>query len=249
MPIFHANHLIIDGRTTPYPYTSKARGRSIEVRPGLNRVTHGNDIRRQLNAAVANFQQSQDDLFVYVVFKSPVDFLLDLKKLEDSKGDFRLRTTRQLELQDQEGTIHHFSEATVYLNRRAVSKFLRKADEYINRNTSGGRPRHQSLIANIDEIRAATLQSFWQEPELHFPESIEQVWWEIWISKSATDLGQDPISSLRPLLTEHEVQIGQRFLVFPEHYIYLMKATAEQLSNSILYTDRLCEIRMPRGYS
>ena len=82
MAIFHANHLIIDGKTTPYPYTSKIRGETIDVRRGLNKVSHGRLIKQQLRRAAADFEQSPDDKFVYVVLKSPPDFLIDISKLE-----------------------------------------------------------------------------------------------------------------------------------------------------------------------
>ncbi|SFE91534.1 Subtilase family protein [Chitinophaga sp. CF118] len=245
MPAFHVDHLIINGRTNSYPYTSKVQGRSIEIRKGLNRVRHGRSIRDQFNQAVRDFQQNSDDNFVYIVFKSPPDFLLDLQKFEDSKGHFRLKTTRQLESEDHEGQLHTYYEAAVYLNRQAISKFLQKVDDYVNRNhPRWGSPLNQSLVANIDEIRAATLQSFWQEPEILFPEFDQRQWWEIWISRENADDPDNPISRIAESLAANEVQIGRRFLAFPEHYVYLMNATAEQLSKSILYTDRLCEIRM-----
>ncbi|OMP74971.1 S8 family peptidase [[Flexibacter] sp. ATCC 35208] len=246
MPIFHANHLIIDGNTTPYPYTTKIRGASIDIRSGLNKISHGRLIKQQLRRAVADFEQSPDDRLVYVVLKSPHDFLIDISKLDEKKGIYQVRNTREIEIEDQNGNKHIVIEATVYLNREGGSKFLKKADDYINKTTRTGQPRNQSLIANIDEIRAATLQSFWQEPELPFPALDELQWWEVWISRNARDRNDDPISDIRAVLQEHGVEIGERLLVFPEHYVYLMHATARQLSSSILYTDRLAEIRMPR---
>lgn len=166
MPTFHANHLIIDGKTTPYPFTTKVKGRSIKIRPGVNKVTHGRLIKQQLRNAVADFEQGPEDNFVYVVLKSPPDFLIDIQKLDDKKREFQVRNTKEIEMEDQDGNKHVVIEATVYLNRNAVSKFLKKVDDYIVKTTRTGQPQNRSLIANIDEIRAATLQSFWQEPEL-----------------------------------------------------------------------------------
>ena len=242
MPIFRADHLMIDGRTSLYPYTTKVKGRSIDVRRGINRVTHGRQLKQQLRKAVSDFEQGPDDNFVYVVLKSPPDFLLDLQKLDEKKGDYQLRTTKEIEGEDGRKVV----EATMYLNRNAVAKFLKKVDDYIDRTTRKGHPKNQSLFANIEEIRAATLQSFWQEPELPFPPLDEKRWWEVWISRHGIVVGEDPVIHIRALLQEHGVEIGQRFLAFPEHYVYLMKASARELSRSILYTDRLAELRMPR---
>jgi hypothetical protein len=56
-------------------------------------------------------------------------------------------------------------KATDSLNKEAVAEFLNKVEAYINQNT----PANPSLIANIKDIRAARIESFWQEPEIPFP--------------------------------------------------------------------------------
>ena len=247
MPQFIRNHLIITNRTETLPYTSNQSGRSKVVpRPGLNRTTHGTSIRNQFNAAVANFNLNEDGEFVYLVFKSPLDFLLDIDKLD--KGNFRLASYKEVESQTQDGTVHKIYEATVYLNTRAISQFLIKIQDYLNRgkDTVRGNPKNFSLIANIDEIRAATLESFWQEPELPFPDQNNNIWWEVWLNREEGDDPANPILPILPILNEEELEIAPRVLRFPEHFVYLIRGSAAQLGRSLLYTDRLSELRKPR---
>ena len=181
---------------------------------------------------------------MYIVFKSAWDFLLDVDKLD--KRNFKLSSYKAIEATDDEGRVHICYEATVCLNKRAISEFLIKIEDYINSNTINGNPQNQTLIANIEEVRAATLASFWQEPELPFPDDEESVWWEVWLNRDAVDNIENPLQQFSRLLENADVQIGKRHLTFAEHFIFLMKGTKEQLAASLLYTDRLAELRKPK---
>lgn len=245
MPRTLHDHIIINDRTEVLPYTSPNTGRSkVVARPIGNRQQHGTYIRQQFDRAVDDFRADHDEVdSVYVVFRSPIDVLLDIDKFD--KGKFRLASYKKIPFNTPDGTQHDYYEATVCLNRNAVAHFLTKVEKYLTENTSGGNPKNNTLIANIEEIRAATLQSFWQEPELTFPNLTEDVWWEVWLSRDREDNAQNPIANLILSLRDAGVQIGDRFLQFPEHWVYLMRSTANQLS-TILYSDKLAEIRKPR---
>lgn len=245
MPIFRRNHIIFENRTETLPYTSTQSGRTKVIpRTNIDRIEQGNSVREYFNAALADFKRGEDVEYVYVVFKSPWDFILDIDKLD--KNNFRLSSYKSFEAVDDEGQIHTYYEATVCLNHRAITDFLTRVELYINKNTKKGNPKQQALIANIDEIRAATLESFWQEPEIPFPTRSENVWWEIWLNREPDDNLEEPLRPFVELLNNAQVQIGRRYLKFAEHWVFLMKATVEQLGASLLYTDRLAEIRKPK---
>lgn len=249
MPQFLSDHLIIIDRTTTYPYTSNQTGRSLVVpRTGIDRILHGRNITLQFNQAVAAFDAGQDREFVYLVFKSPPELLLDLDRLHDAAGNFRLKSFKKISIPVQGPGIEqqYYYEATVYLNRRAMAIFLRKLDEFMTRDTASGNPRHQSLIANIEEIRSATLQSFWQEPEEPFPAQGNEIWWEVWLSRELGEPSNGPGAPFYEAFDSGQVQVGVRWLAFPEQYVVLMKATVQHLAMALLYTNRLCELRKPR---
>ncbi len=254
MPRFQREHIVFANRTQRLPYTSNTLGRSNLIpRTGVNRIEHGGYILGNFNAAIENFRPEEDMDFVYLVFRSARDFLLDLDKFD--LKDFRVASYKEVKVSD-ENTTHYYYECTVYLNKKAISKFLRKVEDYLQTDTpirynedgsirSGGNPRNQLLISNIQEIRAATLESFWQEPELPFPNADEEVWWEVWLARS-TDNADDPIEGIRNRLQDAHIQIGDSFLKFPEHCVYLLRGTVEQLGSTILYTDKLAELRQPK---
>ena len=247
MPPIIRNHLIIEGNTQTLPYTSNQLGRSkVIARTGINRGRHGASIKRQFENALSGFSDEEDPEFVYVVFRSPLDFLLDIQKLD--KSNLRLANFKEVESQDRRGLTHRIVEATVGLNKKAIAAFLSKIDNYLNpeKDTKKGNPANHPLISNIDQVRAATLESFWQEPEIPFPDPNTITWWEVWLSRSPLENLEDPLADIRDDLIQNDILISQRTLKFPEHYVFLMRGTGQALADTILYSDKLAEIRKPK---
>lgn len=246
MPVFTRDHVLLEGRTNTFPYTSNLSGRTnITIRPGLNRTEQGNMVREQFEAAVEEFGPNLDGEFVFIVFKSPPGFDLDIEKLDGSRQDIRLASYHKRYINGNPDDGYYY-EATVYLNKKQISRFLTKVEKYIAGSPKEGKnPPNLSLIANIDSIRAATLESFWQEPELPFPENNQEIWWEIWLSREINEPTYG-IQNILEQLPNDNIQVGPGILQFPEHFVFLVRATAEQLSNTLLYSDRLSELRKPR---
>lgn len=242
MPDF--KHIILDGRTTALPYSTRGGG-NFDKRGIGDRNAHGNRIKQAFQDAVNEFSEGDEDYdFVYLEFESAINFELEVDKFEDKKGDIRLASCKRVVTgfnnKEEEEVIY---KAAVYLNKKAVGIFLEKLDKYLNENTVKGNPKYQGLVANLEQIRAATLESFWQEPEIPFPPDDQNVWWEIWLDREGDSVS--PEQNFFDQLGQAEVQIGARILVFPEHFVTLVKATAPQLGKSLIYTDKLAEIRKP----
>ncbi|OCK51221.1 hypothetical protein BA768_17405 [Chryseobacterium sp. CBo1] len=246
MPQFLRDHIFLKERTAPMPYTSISTGRS-KVKPRLNldRAVQGQKIQNEFNEAVNIFKVLAPEVeFVYLVFKSAPGFLLDIDKFEDSNLNYRLASYRRISGENSEDDVY---EATVCMNPRAIGGFLRKVEQYIGEETARGNPKHQNLIANLESIKSATLKSFWQEPELAFPQSGENTWWEIWIYRNSLISTDEQLEGIFEILRNAGIQIGRgRYLSFPEHIVFLVYGNAIQLGNSILYTDSLSELRKPK---
>jgi len=226
------------------PYSTHG-GRNMLKREISNRSEHGNRIKQAFQDAVGGFTEGAEDYeFVYVEFESPVNFELEIGKFENQTGDIRLASCKRIVVGiDDDGDEALIFKAAVYLNKSAVAAFLQKLDKYLYENTAKGNPKYQSLVANIEQIRAATLESFWQEPEIPFPADDQNVWWEVWLDR---DIASDsPGQILYNQLTEAGIQTGSRLLVFPEHFVILIKGTAPQLRSSLIYSDKLAELRKP----
>ncbi len=168
---------------------------------------------------------------------------MDIAKFENDKGDIRLASCTEKVTINEGGEKEIVYKAAVYLNKAAIRSFLEKIHKYLHENTPKGNPKYERLVANIEEIRAATLESFWQEPEIPFPGNDQNVWWEVWINRK--NGATTPEREFLVRLHEAEVQVGSRILIFPEHLVILVKGTFDQLGKSLLYTDQLAEIRKP----
>lgn len=245
------DHLFVDERFLQRnPYTSIFRGGpKVLARSNINREQQGGFVKVRFEEAVEDFRQGIDEGdFVYLVFKSAPGFELDIDKFDD-KNSFRIASTKTVSIIDDTGKDLSYVQTAVFLNKKAISAFLKKIDQYLNEFTSqsikkgGAVPKNNAFVANIYDIQAATLKSFWQEAEDDFPPIEQEVWWEVWLDNRG--LG-DVIDYLTPALQPHDVQTGMQWLHFPEHSVGLVKGTAEQLSASLLYTDRLAELRKPR---
>ena len=242
------DHIILSGYTSKTLYTSPIDGRGKIVATFRNRNSHGDSIRNQLNNAVNSFRDDISSDSVYLEFVSEKDCLLAFDSFEDGRShDFKFMSSK-LEKIIIDGKEHKQYRACVHLNNSGISKFLKKIEEYLDesKNTPNGNPRNQKLINNVETIRRATLESFWQELELEFPDYNTEVWWEIWLRRDnyQEDINED-LETINQLL-EIDISVAERRLVFPEHIVRMVRSTAEQLSKTLLYSDRLAELRKPK---
>lgn len=136
------------------------------------------------------------------------------------------------------------------LKKGGISHFIKRVKQYMEENTKykgkdTGTPKANDLIANIERIQLATLESFWSDyPAYSFPEQREEVWWEVWFRK--TDQDEERLINVMKNIKALGIEIGQSELIFPEHRVRLLKGTAEQLSQSLLLLDNLAELRKPQ---
>ncbi|QYH40013.1 S8 family peptidase [Algoriphagus sp. NBT04N3] len=221
-----------------------------------NRAIHGNRIKNQIQAIRDQFELNQDqevpeglvrDEVIYVEFFSEWGFEFKYEQLHsDSKGFYQiLKVTKEVRtLEDREQKRYR---VLVMLAKRGVAHFLKRVEEYLTKNTKKdgidtGTPQAQPLIANLNEVKLATLEAFWVDIETtSFPMPDQEVWWEIWFRRSAYQ--EDKINQQ---LEGAGLNFSPRDLYFPEHVIRMVKGTAKQLSSSVFLLDSLAELRRPQ---
>lgn len=242
------DHIILSGYVSTESYTSPGTGRDPVNPTGRNRNNHGNTLRNQLGMAVESFRENTEIDFVYLEFISEKDCLLAFDSFEDGRsGDHRFVSSK-LEKLIIGGQEHEQYRACIYLNTNGISKFLGKIEAYLNpeNDSASGNPRNTKLLNNIADIQRATLSSFWQENEIDFPELDEEVWWEVWLRREDTqnDIRED--EAVINMLVDNVIVVAERRLVFPEHIVRMVRCTARELSTTILYSDKLAELRKPK---
>lgn len=235
------NHIFLNGNNTSLPYSTYGGGQ-FQYKDDRDRREHGLGLKSSFSSAVSEFTDGNEEYeFVYIEFESALNFELAFDSFEDVAGNYRLASCKAQFRADSEGNQQIIYKIAVYLNKKAVSNFLNKVEKYLTEETKTGKPKNQNLIANIENIRAATLESFWQEPEIDFPSSDVSVWWEVWFSGSNKEVVEETLNSL----STDTILTNNRLLVFPENIVGLIKATPEELGESLLYIDNLAEIRKP----
>ncbi|MGM1054492.1 MAG: S8 family peptidase [Bacteroidota bacterium] len=235
------NHIFLNGNNTSLPYSTYGGG-DFHFKDGRDRREHGLGVKSSFSSAVSEFTDGNEEYdFVYIEFESALNFELAFDSFEDAAGNYRLASCKAEFIADSDGNQQIVYKIAVYLNKKAVSNFLNKVEKYLTEETITGKPKNQNLIANIENIRAATLESFWQEPEIDFPSSNVSVWWEVWFSSSNKEVVQETLNTL----ATDSILTNRRLLVFPENVVGLIKATPEELGERLLFIDNLAEIRKP----
>lgn len=240
MPEF--NHIKINGITQSLPFTPNGGG-GFDWRKDLDAEKHAIEIKSKFNSSIESFQKKSNTEFVFIQIDSENGFEIDLKPFET--GTVRISNARFINLKDINGVEKIIHQVTVYLDKVEIPKFLKKIEDYGNKlkNTIKGNPKNGSLIANIENIKSGSLKSFWQESKFNFPIAEKKIWWEVWINRENNEKVV-PIK-LVTLLQNNNVEIGSRILQFPEHLVFLVKATTGQLQESILFFEGFSELRKP----
>lgn len=255
-------HLKIDPffKSKEYVYPKPGGGGDFPIAE-RDRAIHGNKVIQQLNKIREQFAINKEehlpqnivrDDAIYVEFFSEWNFPLKFESLNQEADEPKyqvLNIKREVIIENDEEKERF--KVVVMMKEGAVSTFLKKAGEYLTQNTKDkdkndtGLPAHRSLISNIENIELATLKSFWSdEPEIPFPQEDEVLWWEVWFRRTNSDKYR-----IQRVLSNLEIigaQVGKNELTFPEHTVKVVKATAKQLSSSLILLDNLAELRKPQ---
>lgn len=169
---------------------------------------------------------------VYLEFDSVPEHELKAMSLEHRRGGVRLLNIRKVLVQGAEVT-----RATVYVPNDKRQYFLKKVEQYADPT----KRRNTPLLANIGEIRAAILPSFWTSPADLMPRE-SRTWVEVWLNTDS----DDRIGEFRGLLGE--LNIGQQrsgwVLKFPERSVLIVHANADELGAIIQSSDLIAELRI-----
>lgn len=253
-------HVRFEGHYENQNYKYPRGGGSSFVVKSRNRATHGARILRQLEQIREQFSLAKEvelppgivrDDAIYVEFISDWESPLKFESLEQDRENpsFQILNIREeLRVVNQREQFRYY--VTLMMREGGISQFITKAKDYLTKNIiykgeDTGNPRNYKLINNIQRIQQATLQAFWTDaPEIPFPNENEIVWWEVWFRKTNND--GEKIKNVLENLRLLELQIGASELEFAEHRVRLVRASARQLSQSLMLLDNLAELRKPQ---
>jgi hypothetical protein len=254
-------HLKFDGffQSKTYNYPKKISIDFPQVQ--RDRAAHGNALLQQLNNVRERFEIARDeplplnivrDEAIYVEFISEFNFSLKFESLTQERDNpqYQILNIKEEKLTNEQNAPVRF-RVVVMMKQGGISAFINKVTQYLNETTKDrlgnltDTPKNSALINNIASIQLASLESFWSDaPEIPFPSLDELVWWEIWFRKTNNDGVR--LENVFHNLREIGADISPQTLEFPEHRVRLVRATARQLSSSLLLLDNLAELRKPQ---
>lgn len=240
------SHILLEGFTEPEPFRSPQMGGSQKAIPNRNRRNQSTILLNQLNEVRNEFESSRgiqeeaemlDDLGIQVEFESFPDIELAFDRLARERSGIELRNIRHLD---------NLTFANVFVPDGKLGHFERLITDYLEeKKDSIGRSRdNQRLIDTIRRIRAATLQSLWTD-EKEFPsEGNKQIWWETWLASRGN--GENAAQIFRNLAETQGIFVQRGDLIFPERVVLLLRASIEQMQQSMPVLNCIAELRHPR---
>jgi Subtilase family len=227
-------HLFVREPPQTERFTSVHAGGSTPRLKGQNRRAHARKLEAELEAATALAEE--EDRPIRIEFRSEPGFELALASLDSSRpGTYELLSVRQV----GDETI-----ATVLVARKGIAHFRKAIEEFATRNTRGGRPTHEALVANIAAIRQASVESIWMDDQERFPGQRVGIWWEAWLRRR-----EGAIDAFRARAREHGLRPGPRSLSFIDRVVTTLYGTVDQMGALFEKDDALAELRRAKEIS
>ncbi|WP_291571453.1 S8 family peptidase [Clostridium sp. UBA4548] len=243
MEIKYYNNIFLDKTGEAHKYKSKNQGGRGNTLPPRNRIEHGERIQRKLQGIWERIERESNDTTAvalntrggtYLEFESTPNFNLTTKSLESTKDGIRLLNVRK-EIRDEETFIN---KATVFIPKGKENHFLKKINAYLTKETGKGRPANENLIASINDIKLAVLESFWTGSKDWIPKD-DLSWCEVWISSDS----DEKEAEFRNVLELLGIESKREKISFPERRVLFVKANKDLLQKVIENTHLVAEIR------
>jgi len=227
-------HLFVRDAPHTERFTSVRAGggkRRVKVQ---DRGPHALELGAEFEAATAAAEET--DRPIRIEFRSEPGFELALASLDSTRpGTYELLSVRR----DGDITI-----ATVLVERKGIKHFRKAIEEYGVKNTSRGRPAHETLVANIAAIRKASVQSIWTDEGAPFPQEGDAIWWEAWLRRR-----DGAIEAFRTSAVEQGLRPGPRTLVFIDRLVTTVYGTVQQMGAVFEDDEALAELRRAKELS
>ena len=214
--------------------------------PTRNRFDHAKYIRRLLDKSYRDDMTQKQAVAIrhktgmYLEFSSAPNYDLEIKSLGNRTHGISLLNVHE----DKDTGI---TKATVYVPEGKESFFLKQVDEYQSEYTPKGNPKHEKLVASIDDVQQAVLGSFWFGDKREMPKA-EKKWCEIWFRvpvKKNVDIGVTDIEeAVCNICSELNITIKPEKVIFPERLVKLLFVAEEDLRKIIYCCDFVAEIRL-----
>lgn len=210
-------HIFIKDLPSVKNFTSiPSLGASLRIPPRV-RQSHSQFLIQKFNQSWQESQNEQAVMHsaregVYIEFKSDPGADLVTKSLDD----LRSKKVRLLNIRVEKEGDQDVTYATVYVAHDKKNHFLKKIQEYAEQETKKGKPKNETLINSIADIRKALLvDSFWQDKKELIPSTSEKSWCEVWLSTDE----ENKIAKFESILGQESIETADGVIRFPERSV------------------------------
>lgn len=243
-------HIFLRNRQEAESFTTPRQGPRPKI-PQRTRLSHSEKLQKQWaaiwakakeleEARTAVSMQTKDG--VYVEFEGAPGYDLVTKSLEDRRAGIRLLNVYSVRIEGEQG--EEITRATVFIPSGKQGHFLKKVNEYQEKETAKGNPKHSNLIQSVEDIRLAVLDSFWRDDPGLMPSDAEPVWCEIWLRSAGENVELAGIEhKFLELSSILKLEVQNRVLRFPERIVVLGRASRSQLAELIAASSDIAEFR------
>lgn len=247
----HLSHLLVEDRST-YEQFRRPGGGNPKIRPVEDRAGHGRGRLDELQSAftiadrVREEHLTQDELralgTILTLEGTNAAYPLKVASLQQftrhrEPTDKKPRWLLLAVLPADEKTATP-ERATVWVSDQHRAGFLRLFEDYLAKESIGGRPRNNELVANIARIRSTVLRDLWQSDGA--PPEGQRMWWEVWLRP--TDGGP---TLLRQFASATGLRVSERLLRLVDRDVMWVEATWAQLDLLPFTAVPVAEIRRP----
>ncbi len=214
-------HLLLPRPAEPDVFKPKAGGPKRKI-PSREREEHGTRLMEQLaqaqKDALARRRSGEAEARALGIVLS------DGIYLEFDIADGQQQSLKSLESERKLGIelcavyeVHKppsppLTRATVYVPRGQLGYFESRIEKYLSEASQFGRPKNEALVASIQDIRLATVQSLWTDAEDVLPSFGEPLWWEVWLRKNDSEMLQQFRRDAEGL----QLRVDEPSLMFPD---------------------------------
>ena len=239
------SHIYLQDHGQRERFTSPRSGGGAPNYPPRNRAQHARRIERALTQALAaaNEQIATRDIEIaggevgfYLEFDIPRAQQALLDRLEDRRGHQHIDL---LSVRPSGADPENFISATVFVPESKKNSYLKKVEDYRNKETRSGKPRNEPLIASINTVRLAQVQSLFTDDQRLFPAEGQQAWWEVWLRPETRPVFGHAAAHLN-------VEVRDHIVSFPERDVVIAHGTPETMGRIVANTDAIAELRLAR---
>lgn len=241
-------HLDYSGRAKREDYKSKrARSSEFALAP-RQAAAHAAKLRGELQVAKLEsdrlkisqeFAPYEEDAGINLEIRGALDFPLSLSPfLAAPKSGIQLQNVRYEESALADGRKATTTIATVFVRHGKLSFLAQRIEAY------AASSKNQKLIANIESIGIAAIEAFWTSRH-PLPDLGVQTWWEVWVRVGSNAERARHESAVISEAQRLGMARRDEWLVLPEHTVFLIKTSREQLASATALLNFVSELRHP----